>query len=184
MDLITEIPKNYFAVIYVPPLTKSFSRIGFYILCKVASMINKIFIYTLFLLSMSSFGLDTATSNTQHQSTPKIQSFLNKFCIDCHDGDLQKGNVRLDDFSGLNNLAKDVMLNKIEEQVYLGLMPPKKKKQPGEGERARLFENINVGFEAIGLSSKFKEKLKLPAYGNYIDHDKLFSGEFKNLKGD
>ena len=32
-------------------------------------------------------------------------------------------------------------------------------------------------------ASKLEEKLRLPAYGNYVDHDKLFSGECKDRKG-
>ena len=32
-------------------------------------------------------------------------------------------------------------------------------------------------------ASKLEEKLRLPAYGNYVDHDKLFSGEYKDLRG-
>jgi hypothetical protein len=117
------------------------------------------------------------------QSTKSLQSFLSKYCVDCHDDDVQKGKVRLDDFISLKSQARNEMLNKIEEQVYLEQMPPKKKKQPTVLERKKLFNDIKVQFESIGMGSKFAEKLKKPAYGNYVDHEKLFSGECKEQKG-
>jgi hypothetical protein len=117
------------------------------------------------------------------QSTKSMQVFLNKHCIECHDEDVQKGKVRLDDFLTLNIQARDEMLNKVEEQVYLRMMPPKKKKQPTGLERNQLLNDIKVQFGSIGLSSKLAEKLKKLKYANYVDHNQLFSGEYTNLKG-
>ena len=68
----------------------------------------------------------------------------------------------------------------VEEQVYLKLMPPKKKKkQPGDNERQNLFSIIESWNALKGAKSKFKERFKSPEYGNYVDHDNLFSGKYK-----
>ena len=139
--------------------------------------------FLMLLLTFPGIILNAQETGSLHFKSSKIlQTFLNKYCLDCHDDEVQKGKVRLDNFSTLENLAKDEMLNKIEEQVYLSQMPPKKKKQPSDAEKDELFKAVHIQFETLGLSSKFTEKLKRPAYGNYVDHNKLFSGEYKDLK--
>ena len=114
----------------------------------------------------------------------QMQKSLNKFCSDCHDEDLTKGNLRLDNFSTLQEDLKFEILNKVEEQLYFEHMPPKDKKlQPTPAERKAWLELIEKWNESIGLSSLFRSKLGLSIYGNYVDHNKLFSGEFKDQKG-
>ena len=66
---------------------------------------------------------------TQKLNT-KIDALLSKHCYDCHDEDRQKGDVRLDNLTELSEAARFEMLNRIEEQVFISHMPPKKKKQP------------------------------------------------------
>ena len=110
-----------------------------------------------------------------------VDSVLQKFCVDCHDADIQKGNFRLDNLHSLNhNMMLDI-LNNIQEQVYLNQMPPEKKKQPSKTERDTVVKWISQELKKHN-ASRFSEKLKKPEYGNYLDHEKLFSGEFKDLK--
>ena len=55
-------------------------------------------------------------------------------------------------------------------------MPPEDETQPSEKERKLLDDWIS---EVLIQD----DKLQLPAYGNFLDHEKLFSGEYKHLKG-
>ena len=53
-----------------------------------------------------------------------IQTSLNKYCADCHNEERQKGKIRLDNFSTLDDQAKFDLLGMVEEQLYLEEMPP------------------------------------------------------------
>jgi len=109
----------------------------------------------------------------------KIDALLDTHCYDCHDDDTRKGEINLYELSELPKDAAKELLNRIEEQVYLSQMPPKKKKHPTAEEREQLLAWISQSFNALGAKSEFREKLHEPEFGNYVDHDKLFSGEIK-----
>ena len=74
----------------------------------------------------------------------EISSFLGKYCYDCHDEDMQKGGVRLDNLS--KDLSDPVALKswvKVHDMVKKGEMPPaKKKKQPAKDERLEFVESL------------------------------------------
>ena len=84
--------------------------------------------------------------------------------------------MRLDNLHGLSLEARLDMFNRIQEQVYLEQMPPKKKSQPTVQERAELVAWIGGELHAHN-ASKLEEKLRYPAYGNAVDHTKLFGGK-------
>ena len=108
---------------------------------------------------------------------------LESYCFSCHDEDTQKGEIRLDTLSDLSVDARLDLLNKMQEQVFFEHMPPKKKKQqPTEAERSSLVDWIS-GELGKHNASMLEDKLRKPAYGNYVDHDRLFSGDYKSLKG-
>ena len=106
---------------------------------------------------------------------------LQKFCFDCHDSETQKGDVRLDNLSSLKLQDRLDMLNRAQEQIYIGEMPPKKKKnQPTDDQRQEMIQLITVDLKKYN-ANKLEEKLRRPEFGNYVSHEKLFSGEYKNL---
>ncbi len=114
--------------------------------------------------------------------SPKVSELLESYCFSCHDEETHKGDRRLDN---LHTLALDIrldLLNKVQEQVFFKEMPPKKKKQPSEAQRAFLVEWVSSELKQHN-ASKLEEKLKRSEFGNYVDHDKLFSGEYAHLKG-
>ncbi len=112
----------------------------------------------------------------------EVQHILNKYCTDCHGEHEKEGNVSLHDFSQLGTGFQSELLNKIEEQLYLEQMPPEDADQPSETERQHLFASVKTQFEILGERSTFREKLRTPHFGNYVNHEKLFSGEYKDLK--
>ncbi len=107
---------------------------------------------------------------------------LAEYCVSCHGPKRQKGEVRLDTIETLELPVQLDLLNKMQEQVVLGNMPPEDEMQPTPAQKAKL-----TGWVANELrrhkASTLEQKFQKPEYGNYVDHDKLFSGEFKNLPG-
>ncbi|OUW82340.1 MAG: hypothetical protein CBD74_07185 [Saprospirales bacterium TMED214] len=107
----------------------------------------------------------------------QLQRKLQEHCTDCHSEDVQEGEVRLDNLSALSSDRKTELLAQIEEQVYLERMPPEDEPQLNGVERDRTLAVLTSNFEVMGRTSGFREKLKTPSYGNYLSHEKLFSGK-------
>jgi mono/diheme cytochrome c family protein len=68
--------------------------------------------------------------------TPTARKFLDRNCAECHDADVQKGNLRVDQLS-LANPDRDHInrLVLLFDRVQAGEMPPKKADQPTPEER-------------------------------------------------
>ncbi|MCM8533833.1 MAG: DUF1587 domain-containing protein, partial [Lentisphaeraceae bacterium] len=60
-------------------------------------------------------------------SASQLKTYLKSYCYKCHDEDVQKGDVRLDNL----DISKLKLLTRVHDAVAHGDMPPKKqKKQP------------------------------------------------------
>ncbi len=58
-----------------------------------------------------------------------VQPFLNKYCIDCHDAELEKGHLNLEAFKDDSRFFRDQRIwREVVSQVVSGEMPPVKKK--------------------------------------------------------
>jgi len=112
----------------------------------------------------------------------KVLPLLEKHCFSCHNADDQKGDVRLNNLGSLALDARLDLLNRVQEQLFTGEMPPKKKAPPTEDERNLVMDWITKELQKHN-ASKLEDKLRKPEYGNVIDHDKLFSGKYKDLPG-
>jgi hypothetical protein len=125
----------------------------------------------------------SAADPTDALVTPgDVGILLEDRCFDCHEEGTEKGDIRLDNLSELPLDARLNLMNRMQEQVFLEHMPPKEKKsQPTEGERKDLVAWLSKELHAHN-ASKLEEKLRMPAYGNYVDHGKLFSGKYADLK--
>ena len=137
------------------------------------------FISRLFLLviAVSSCGtMKAADSFTVPETAERV---LRRSCMDCHSGDSSEGDVRLDTLASLATDERLELLNRAQEQLYFGLMPPADADQPNDTQRADLADWFSRELKKFG-ASRLEDKLQSPAYGNYVDHDKLFSGEYTN----
>ena len=114
--------------------------------------------------------------------TKKTDDILAFYCYDCHEDGTEKGDIRLDNLAELKLPQRLDLLNRMQEQIYFGHMPPKKEDQPTQAERADLLAFIS---DELGFyhASTLEGKLQKPEYGNYVDHEKLFSGEYKDQPG-
>ncbi|MBA4188750.1 MAG: hypothetical protein C0467_12195 [Planctomycetaceae bacterium] len=127
-------------------------------------------------------GKPASTPKEPFRVGEKVLPLLEKHCFSCHDADEKKGEVRLDNLESLTLDARLDLLNRVQEQIYTGEMPPKNKKQPTEDERNLLMEWITKDLQKHN-ASKLEDKLRKPEFGNVVDHDKLFSGKYKDLPG-
>ena len=122
-----------------------------------------------------SSGMTThADESAQPFAVPAAtKQVLKKHCVSCHGPDTKEANVRLDDLATLSLNAQLDLLNRVQEQLFLGNMPPQEAKQPAEAKREQLANWISGELRKHN-AAKFEDKLRTPAYGNYVNHDKLF----------
>ncbi len=111
-----------------------------------------------------------------------VSQVLGQRCLDCHSDDSAEGDVRLDAIAALGLEARLDLLNRAQEQLFLERMPPEDEAQPTAVERMRLADWVSIELHKHKAST-LEKKLQRPEFANYVDHDKLFSGEFKNLPG-
>ena len=101
------------------------------------------------------------------------EPFLERYCLDCHDSDTRKGDLALDELTGVSS-GNAELWKRIWEQVALKEMPPRKKKQPEAMERLQLSNWITGELErAMKHEGGFQSHLH-PTKGNHLDHDLLF----------
>lgn len=121
--------------------------------------------------------LAAQTAGAQGTVPQPIHQILQRVCAECH-GDKGEADV---DFAGL--LKDDVkvrldLLNRTQEQLHFGQMPPKDARQPTPAERQALTNWVRG--ELVKMNAPLiEEKLRYPEYGNAVDHARLFSGEVK-----
>src|SRR3954453_6204564 len=70
----------------------------------------------------------------------EIKPLLKKYCADCHEDGMKKGNVAFDEFKSERELVENHDLwARALKNVRMGLMPPQKKKErPGPEEIQKL----------------------------------------------
>ena len=111
-----------------------------------------------------------------------VQPFLKQHCVRCHDDVTNETGFSLQaataDFTA--NSSSDFWL-RILDQLTFRNMPPEEEEQPSGLEVAQVTEWINKGLLQAGKGDAYRKKLLSPEYGNWVNHEKLFSGEIKTL---
>ena len=109
-----------------------------------------------------------------------IKPFLRKYCTRCHSKTKRKGDLVLSGISSDLAGGRDMDQWKgVLKQLVLDAMPPAKKRQPEQSEKAAVIRWINTELDKSGNASDIYSKLESPTFGNYVSHTKLFSGEIK-----
>ena len=107
---------------------------------------------------------------------------LRRHCAACHGPDKQEGEVRLDALETIDPVDRQALVGTMQDVVHLGEMPPEEAKQPSDAERKVLLQWLNS--QLTGEAAKaLAEKLLRFEYGNAVDHNDLFSGEYADLPG-
>ena len=104
----------------------------------------------------------------------EVVEFFDRYCIDCHDSTTKKGSLSLEPVTAFKE-AKPDLWAAIREQIQLGQMPPKDKRQPTVEEKQDFVIWIAESLRTEG--HHVVDRLQWPNYGNYTDHDALFHQE-------
>ena len=143
-------------------------------------MSNKLRLLVILLATMLP-NYSRAQSTAEIELPTNIKSVLETHCLNCHNGELAEGNIRLDWF-GTQDLADPLeLMNQVQEQVYFRHMPPEGEEQPTATERSTLLNWLDQTLKQRN-ASRLADKLRKPEYGNYVDHEQLFSGQHANQK--
>lgn len=125
---------------------------------------------------------DAALVQHQHEFKTLIEPFLEKHCYLCHDDLEQKADIDLTAFPQQIETAEQAAgWAKALDQLQADLMPPMKKKRPDTDEKRRVMGWIENLLLTSGRAEAYRRKIQLPAYGNLVDHELLFSGEIDEL---
>lgn len=109
-------------------------------------------------------------------------SFLTTYCAACHGKDTQEGDLRFDTISHDMTDDKTARLwNDIFAQVQFSEMPPDDAEQPTAMLKAKFLRQVEDELMRFGHGFGLDEKMLLPQYGNYVDHQSLFDGSVKEM---
>jgi len=125
------------------------------------------------------FASLTATADDYSQV---VQPFLKEHCVRCHDGETKENGFSMQvataDFTVKS--SSDFWLRVLDQLTFKN-MPPEEEEQPSGLEVAQVTEWINTGLLQAGKGDAYRKKLLAPEYGNWVNHEKLFSGEIRTL---
>lgn len=105
---------------------------------------------------------------------PKVvQQFLGKYCLECHDSTVQKGDRDFETFAlPLKAEADLISAKEIIDQITLREMPPKKSDQPADAERLAVLKALRDGTVAA--------RGKIESSGSRTVMRRLSSREYEN----
>jgi hypothetical protein len=102
-----------------------------------------------------------------------VRSFLGKYCLDCHDEDVRKGDRSFAEFAlPLSGESALIEAREMIDQLTLKEMPPKKSAQPGDDERLAMIRALRDGTETA--------RGKLQSTGGRTVMRRLSSREYEN----
>jgi hypothetical protein len=82
-----------------------------------------------------------------------VEQFLSRYCLECHDADVHKGDRSFDKFTlPLKALPAVIEARDIIDQLTLREMPPKKAEQPSDEERLAVIRALRDGTAAAQAS--------------------------------
>jgi len=89
------------------------------------------------------------TGNLVSEEPEIVFQFLGKYCLECHDTDIEKADREFETFGlPLKSEMDLVSAKEIIDQITLKEMPPKKADQPGEEERLEVVRALRAGVAA------------------------------------
>lgn len=95
------------------------------------------------ILALTAVALVAATSvrSEDQISFAQVRTFLESYCLDCHDSDKPKADIDLESFQQAEHMWRDPKLwERVLVQMQDKVMPPAKRRQPGEEEHTRVLQ--------------------------------------------
>ena len=142
-------------------------------------------ITTVLVLTIAALLLSGLTASALQPSgfEQKIKPFLKENCIRCHGAKKQKGKLALHEVSV--DFAKaetsDLWLEILAQLTARDMPPADEETQPTDSQRNAVIEWIDRQLLTAGSGETYRKKLLAPEYGNWVNHEKLFSGKSKLL---
>lgn len=151
---------------------------------KIVKNQNQLALAVWFTMILMIVGQDKASADKSKtiDSTQAV-GFLDKYCFRCHGDKKKKGGLNFEQL-GFNMKGPKVgeMWSNIYAQVQFDEMPPSKsKQQPSAVEKEQFLKWLDTELISHGRGFGLDEKLRLPEFGNYIDHKSLFDGSIKDM---
>ena len=101
------------------------------------------------------FALATSFVHAADDKPKLVQQFLGKYCLECHDADVQKGDRAFEKFAlPLKSVNELIDARDIIDQLTLKEMPPKKADQPNDEERIAMIRALRDG--TVAAHGKFQ----------------------------
>lgn len=120
----------------------------------------------------------SAESGSTKPFPSTAQTFFKENCTTCHGKRKQEGNVSLHDLSPeFASATGSQKWLSILDKLETGEMPPRDEPQPAAQERADFVRAIKKELHRAGRPIEILRAA--PKYGNYVNHQELFSGEHK-----
>ncbi|MEZ6057256.1 MAG: DUF1588 domain-containing protein [Planctomycetaceae bacterium] len=126
----------------------------------------------------------TMVSAVQGETEPpfllpaEVQTVLTQRCVDCHGPETAEAELRLDGIADMPLAQRLTTLNKVQDQVFFGTMPPADADPLSTAERAAVADWVRAELRSHN-ASELDKKLRYPDFGNYVDHELLFGGTIK-----
>jgi hypothetical protein len=123
------------------------------------------------LAMVAAAGFAVAEDTSSQQA--RLQDFLGKYCLDCHDKESEKGDREFETFKlPLDSEAALISAKEIIDQITLKEMPPKKSDQPDDEERLEVLRLLREGSQAA--------RGKITSSGGRTVLRRLSSREYEN----
>lgn len=128
-------------------------------------------------LSLVFFTIGSFAAADDSRFEKEIVPFFGRYCLDCHDDSAAEGNLSLEQIDPkVGDGPNFETWRIIFERVNFQDMPPKEADQPAADERKAFVDWIRGKLLATQQPGfPIEDKLKLPEFGNYVDHAALFS---------
>lgn len=101
----------------------------------------------------------TAAETPHARLDEKNRAFFQNYCVQCHNADKQKGNVRLDDVPFiLDTVERADLWQKILNQINSGEMPPEDAKQPDRLAKTEFLDSLSHALMTRALDRRFQRE--------------------------
>ncbi len=110
------------------------------------------------------------------QIPASIVETLTAQCADCHHGEHNESDVRFDQLNTMPTSEQLQLLNRVQDQLFYGLMPPSDADPLPPHTETQLVTDLRSYLQEQN-ASELDEKLPFPAYGNYVSHTQLFTSD-------
>jgi hypothetical protein len=107
-----------------------------------------------------------------------VKPFLVKHCYDCHSGDDAEAQLDLEKLTA--DFSTDKTANRwidVMHALQFEEMPPPEETQPKSIEKAKVAGWVFRKMVETNRFEGYQKKLLAPGYGNWVNHETLFSGE-------